>query len=138
MAELTDKQKRFCEEYVVDMNVCKAGERVGCSQRTAFRMMDNPLVRQHIDELMAEIKSAKIADATEVMEYLTAVMRGEAKEETAVVLGDGVQVTEVAPSTKNRLKAAELLGKRHRLFTDKVEVAATVPVVICGAEELDD
>lgn len=138
MAELTDKQKRFCEEYVVDMNVCKAGERAGCSQRTAFRFMDNPDVRQHIDELMAEIKSAKIADATEVMEYLTAVMRGETKEELVLPGGLEPEIVEVAPNTRNRLRAAELLGKRHRLFTDKVEVAATVPVVICGAEELDD
>lgn len=120
------------------MNVCKAGERAGCSQRTAFRFMDNPDVRQHIDELMAEIKSAKIADATEVMEYLTAVMRGETKEELVMPGGLEPEIVEVAPNTRNRLRAAELLGKRHRLFTAKVEVAATVPVVICGAEELDD
>lgn len=124
------------------MNVCKAGERAGCSQRTAFRFMDNPDVRQHIDELMdelmAEIKSEKIADATEVMEYLTAVMRGETKEELVMPGGLEPEIVEVAPNTRNRLRAAELLGKRHRLFTAKVEVAATVPVVICGAEELDD
>lgn len=41
------------------------------------------------------------------------------------------------PNTKDRLKAAELLGKRHRLFTDKVEVANAVPVIICGSDELE-
>lgn len=137
MNKLTDKQKRFCDEYLVDFNVCGAGERVGCSQRTAFRMMDNPLVRQYIDERMEEISAARIADATEVMEYLTAVMRGEAKDEEAVVVDCDVELVEVSPSTKDRLRAAELLGKRHRLFTDKVEVANAVPVIICGSDELE-
>lgn len=94
MNKLTDKQKRFCDEYLVDFNVCGAGERVGCSQRTAFRMMDNPQVRQYIDERMAEISAARIADATEVMEYLTSVMRGEAKDEVAVSSCDGVEMVE--------------------------------------------
>lgn len=135
-AKLTKKQQRFCDEYLVDLNICKAGERAGCSQRTAFRIMDNPAARQYIDEKMAEMSAARIADATEVMEYLTSVMRGEAKDVMSVPCDGGIEMVEVAPDVKSRLKAAELLGKRHRLFTDKVEVEAAVPVVICGGDEL--
>lgn len=135
--KLTKKQQRFCDEYLIDFNICKAGERAGCSQRTAFRIMENPIAKRYIDERMAEMSTARIADATEVMEYLTLVMRGEAKDEVAVPSCDGVEMVEVSPDTKSRLRAAELLGKRYRLFTDKVEVAATVPVIICGGDELE-
>lgn len=136
--ELTDKQKRFCEEYLVDFNITRAGERAGYKERTVFRLIKDTNVQQYIKEMMQELKSARIADATEVMEYLTSVMRGEAKEEETVVSASGVEAMEVSPSTKDRLKAAELLGKRHRLFTDKVEVSAAVPVVIYGSDELEE
>ena len=61
----------------------------------------------------------RTADAKEILEYLTAVMRGEETETVATAKGlyDGVEV-----SAKDRLKAAELLGKRHALFTDKQQI----------------
>ena len=75
---------------------------------------------------MEAIHNEKIADAQEVIEYLTAVMRGKSNAEEIVVegIGDGcseARTIEKGPSEKERLKAAELLGKRYALFTDKVE-----------------
>ena len=69
------------------------------------------------------------------MEYLTAVLRGESRSEEIVVegLGDGLskaKTMEKAPSEKDRLKAAELLGKRYSLFTDKVEMEADMELNI--------
>ena len=69
-----------------------------------------------------------MATATEVMEYLTSVMRGESTAEVVVVegLGDGCSEArrfKKAPDEKERLRAAELLGKRFGLFKDKVEVS---------------
>ena len=69
-----------------------------------------------------------MATATEVMEYLTSVMRGDSSAEIVVVegLGDGVSEArrfKKAPDEKERLRAAELLGKRFGLFKDKVEVS---------------
>ena len=74
---------------------------------------------------------------------LTASMRGEIKEEVIVVEGEGdgfssARVVKKQIGLKDRIKAAELLGKRHRLFTDKVEVEGTVPVMIVGENELED
>lgn len=135
---MTDKQKRFCEEYLVDCNACQAAKRAGISERSAFRLIKDPAAIQYIREMMDGLKSANIADAAEVMAYLTAVLRGVAKEETVMAGVDGPEIVEVAPSTKNRLRAAELLGKRHRLFTDKVELEAAVPVVIYGSDELEE
>ena len=77
------------------------------------------------------------------MEYLTSVMRGESSSEIVVVEGTGdgcsnaVKVSK-NPDEKERLKAAELLGKRFGLFKEKVEVAGNIPVVIKGGEELED
>ncbi len=73
------------------------------------------------------------------MEYLTAVMRGEMTETVLKLSGDGVQTpVEVTVSAKERIKAAELLGKRFGLFSDKVDLTLTQPIVIYGAESLED
>jgi len=42
------------------------------------------------------------------------------------------------PDEKERLKAAELLGKRMGLFKDKIDVTANVPVIISGGDDLED
>ena len=75
------------------------------------------------------------------MEYLTSVMRGESSAEIVVVEGEGdgcssARKIHKAPDEKERLKAAELLGKRFGLFTDKVNVESTAKVVI--VDDLDE
>jgi phage terminase small subunit len=75
---------------------------------------------------MAEKQSELIADQNEVLQYLTSVMRGQSQSEVIVVegIGDGcseARAMEKAPDEKERLKAAELLGKRYGLYTDKVD-----------------
>lgn len=130
---MTEKQKRFCDEYLIDLNATRA-------YKTAYpkvkndvvaatnggRLLRNAEVKNYIDTRLAEIQSAKIADAQEVMEYLTSVMRGESKATEIVVEGTGDGCSEArlikkAPSEKDKLKAAELIGKRYGLYTDKIE-----------------
>ena len=77
------------------------------------------------------------------MRYVTSVMRGESQSETVVVegIGDGMsRATRVIkhPDEKERLKAAEMLGKVHGMFTDKMKVVGEIPVVISGGDELED
>ena len=77
------------------------------------------------------------------MEYLTAVLRGESSASVVVVegVGDGcseAKIVQKPPDEKERLKAAELLGKRYGMFTDKVNVSGNVPVVICGENDLPE
>lgn len=143
---MTDKQKRFCDEYLIDCNATQAAIRAGYAEksagRNADRMMKNDEIKAYIDEQKKQIHSEKIADATEVMEYLTSVLRGESSSEVVVVEGQGDGVSEArrvkkSPDEKERLKAAELIGKRHGLFTDKVNVSGAVPVVISGDDELE-
>ncbi len=57
-------------------------------------------------------------------------MRGEHTEQTTIGLGDGLQtITDIEVSAKDRIKAAELLGKRYGVWTDKVDVSGTVTSV---------
>ncbi|HBG8490053.1 terminase small subunit, partial [Clostridioides difficile] len=85
-----------------------------------------------------QIESKRIADAKEVMEYLTKIVRNEAKEEVVVVSEYGPEIIKKDVSIRDRNKAAELLGKRYRLFTDKVEVEGAIPIVITGDDEIED
>ena len=80
-----------------------------------------------------------IATVQEIMEHLTAVMRGETTEEILILVGNGVQqITTKQVSAKDRIRAAELLGKRYGLFKDKVNFEGLLPVVITGDDQLED
>ena len=124
---LTEKQKRFVDEYLIDYNATKAALRAGYSEKTAKQMgtenLAKPYLRAYLDERLEAIHSAKTADAREVMEYLTSVMRGEQKDETLRFIGDGYQdIVNLTTTTKDRLKAAEMLGRHFSMFTDKVQM----------------
>lgn len=140
---MTDKQKRFCDEYLIDCNATQAAIRAGYSKKTANeqgnRLLANVSVRAYIDERLEQLHTKKTADAQEVMEYLTSVMRGEHKEQTLALCGDGMQeIQDIDVSAKDRIKAAELIGKRYGLFKDAVDLGGAVPVVISGGDDLAD
>lgn len=125
MGKMTPKQKRFCDEYLIDLNATQAAIRAGYSKKTAQAIgtenLTKPLLKEYIENRMAEKESELIAGQDEVLQYLTAVMRGEDKEErlTTNALGEVETIETVVQG--NRLKAAEMLGKRYGLFTEKVE-----------------
>lgn len=124
---MTEKQKRFVEEYLIDLNATQAAIRAGYAEksagRNADRLMKNDEIKSSIDAKLAEIQSEKTAQAQEVMEYLTSVMRGEHTEQTLRLVGDGVQeITNIDVPAKDRIKAAELLGKRYGLFKDNLQM----------------
>ena len=140
---MTDKQKRFCDEYLIDCKATQAAIRAGYSKKTANeqgnRLLANVSVKAYIDERLEQLHTKKTADAQEVMEYLTSVMRGEHKEQTLALCGDGMQeIQDIDVSAKDRIKAAELIGKRYGLFKDAVDLGGAVPVVISGGDDLAD
>ena len=134
---LTAKQKKFCDEYLVSGNATDAAIKAGYSKKTANRIGSENLtkldVKNYVDEKLKEMESRKIADAAEVMRYLTSVMRNETQEEVAVVVNQGeyseVQMVKKDTSIKDRNKAAEMLAKRFGILTDKVALEIA-PVVI--------
>ncbi|MGS5516890.1 terminase small subunit [Clostridioides difficile] len=140
MFKLTEKQKRFCDYYIETGNATEAAIRAGYSEKTAkvigAENLTKPYLKNYIDEKLKEFESNRIADAKEVMEYLTKIVRNEAKEEVVVVSENGVERVKKDVSIRDRNKAAELLGKRYRLFTDKVEVEGTGIVKI--VDDIDE
>lgn len=120
---LTDKQKRFCDEYLCDMNATQAAIRAGYSKRTAYRTgadnLKKPQIRAYIDKRMAEKDAELIATQNEVLQYLTSVMRGKSVAVEVVVDGDGAKLIEKEPSEMERIKAADQLAKCHGLYRDK-------------------
>lgn len=140
---MTEKQKRFCDFYIEAGNAKEAAIRAGYSEKTAKQIgqenLTKPDLRAYIDERLAELKNERTADAQEVLEYLTAVMRGEYKEATLIGVGEGAQaVVDIDVGAKDRLKAAELLGKRHALFTDKVDLQTGDIVIKVGEWDADE
>ena len=140
---MTPRQQKFSDEYLISGNATDAAIKAGYSRKTAKQTgsenLSKPDLRAYIDEQLAKIHSAKIADAEEVMKYLTSVMRGEHTEQVLKLVGEGVQtVTDIDVSAKERLKAAELIGKRYGLFTEKVGLEGAVPVIITGDDQLED
>ena len=140
---MTPRQQKFCDEYLISGNATEAAIKAGYSRKTAKQTgsenLSKPDLRAYIDEQLAKIHSAKIADAEEVMKYLTSVMRGEHTEQVLKLVGEGVQtVTDIDVSAKERLKAAELIGKRYGLFTEKVGLEGAVPVIITEDDQLED
>ena len=137
------RQKKFCDEYLIDCNATQAAIRAGYSAKTAKQIgqenLTKPNLKAYIDEQLEKIHNEKTADAQEVLEYLTSVMRGQSTASVLSLCGEGCQeVIEKAPDEKERLKAAELIGKRYGMFTDKVGVEGAVPVIITGDDQLED
>ena len=136
--DMTEKQKRFADEYLIDLNGTRAYKVAYPSVKkdqvaatAAGRLLRNVEVKTYIDEQLEKIHNEKTADAQEVMEYLTAVMRGETESSVLSLCGDGCQeILEKPPDEKERLKAAELLGKRYSLFTDKIEHGGDIGGVV--------
>ena len=124
---LNDRQQLFVTEYVKDMNATKAAERAGYSKRTAYsqgqRLLKNVEIKNAVDNLLLEVRKNNVADAVEIEEYLTAVMRGKMKETEMINVGNFEQeLVEVPTKQTTRIKAAELLGKRYAMWTDKQSV----------------
>lgn len=145
--KLNARQKAFCEYYVACGNATEAAIKAGYSKKTADRIASENLrkleLKKYIDGLMQKLESERIASAEEVLQNLTAMMRGEIQEDVVVVEGEGdgvssARVMKKQVSAKERIKAAELLGKRYRLYTDKVEVEGVLPVMIVGEDELEE
>lgn len=128
--KLTPKQKAFAEYYIETGNATEAARKAGYKGKNLNRIASENLskldIKSYIDEKMKELEDQRIAKADEVLKYLTRVIRGEETEQVVVTenIGDFMSEARVINkelSAKDKIKAAELLGKRYRLFVDKVE-----------------
>lgn len=127
MAKLTEKQKAFADYYIETLNATESAKKAGYSKKSAevigFENLRKPKIEKYIQKRLEKKESERIASQDEVLEYLTGVMRTEQEE------------------TKERTKAARLLGKRYAIFTDRVEKEISGPgggaIEISAKEELE-
>ena len=161
---LTKKQKRFCEEYLIDLNATQAAIRAGYSTQTAYSIGDEnlkkPEIKNAIDKALAErskrtgvnadrviLELAKLAflNPTDVINMDEATVKGDAnRDDTAAIASvkvkriptDNGDIVEREVKTYDKLKALELLGKHMGMFTDKFKIEGVIPVVI--QDDMDD
>lgn len=143
---LSPKQEKFVDEYLLDLNATQAAIRAGYSKRSAgaqgCELLKNPKVAAEVEKRLAEAKSDKIAEATEVLEYFTRVMRREETERVVVTLksedatwelgDDGhyrkntkktetVEIVEIPAKLSDANTAAIQLAKRYGLIDGTAE-----------------
>lgn len=120
---LTEKERIFADEYIKTTNATQSAIKAGYAEKSASskgsQLLRKVKVRKYIDDVMEKRSKNTIATADEVLEYLTKVMNGEEKDAFGL-----------DASIADRTKAAELLGKRHMLFTDKVKLDAEIEIDI--------
>ena len=133
-----ERHKIFADEWLIDMNGTRAYKvaypnvkKDTTAATAAGRLLRNVEVKNYIDAQLEILKSERTADAQEVLEFLASVMRGEQQEEVLKGIGMGEQTkTKIDVSAKDRIKAAELIGKRHALFTEKLDIDGSLNVTI--------
>lgn len=142
MGKLTARQKRFCDEYLIDLNATQAAIRAGYSKKTANEQAAQNLaklsIQEYIRERMEEKDDELIAKQDEVLQTLTRILRRQEKEVVVVTCKERTsgydengkkviterevpQLVEIPTQIKDVNRAAELLGKRYGLYTDKVD-----------------
>lgn len=136
---LTLKQKKFADEYIISGNATQSAIKAGYSKKTAgviaVENLEKPNIKAYISERLKELDDKAIAKQEEVLQYLTAVMRGQSKSAVVVIEGLGEGLSEArlinkTPDEKDRIKAAELLGKRYGAFTEKVDISGDMSLSI--------
>ena len=129
--KLTIKQKKFADEYIISGNASEAALKAGYKNEVSGREnLQKPTVKSYIEERMKELDEESIADQKEVLQYLTRVMRGKETEEVLASVGNFEQeIKNISVGAKDRIKAAELIGKRYSLWTDRVEVDSDLTIV---------
>lgn len=131
--KLTEKQKAFCDYYIESLNATESYKKAypnckkdATARTNSSKLLTNTNIKKYIDEQLQQMQSNRIADATEILEYLTKGMRQELEEEVVVMVNKGDFISEPKIvkkkiSIKDSNKCAELLGKRYSLYEGEKE-----------------
>lgn len=144
MSKLNEKQKAFADYYIESLNATESyAKAYECSYNTArtngARLLANANIKKYIDEVMSAKDESRIASQDEILQILTDIARGIIEEEVVQFsqLGEELRTTR-KPTIKDRMKASELLGKRYRMWVDKVEADVSQQVIFEGEDMLED
>ena len=143
------KWERFCLEYAKKANATDSYKNAGYKVKndasagaSANKLLKNPIIQARLAELHEEMASEKIANAAEIQERLTAILRGESKEEVVIVESVERGVTEARivhkrPSNADMIKAGQTLAKMQGAYESTVNVNLSIPV-FGGDDNLED
>lgn len=147
MAALKNKRhEKFCHEYIKDMNATQAAIRTGYSKNTANRIGSRLLSNVDIKSRVAELRDAYLDEnimTVKQVEYeLTRIALGLSKEKQVVIEGTGegcseARIIDKPPDERSRLKALELMAKRHRILSGDTTIDVQ-PVIIVGGDDIAD
>lgn len=134
--KLTNKQITFIDAYLGEakMNATQAARIAGYKNPEVQGAENLRKLRPYISKTMDERHTKAIATQKEVQEFFTSVLRGEVKEE---VVSNNGKILEVPASTKDRLKAAECMGRAYGMFTERKKISGTMDINI-GVGDYDD
>ena len=146
MENMTERQQRFCDEYLISLNATQAAIKAGYSKKyagqNADKLLKNTKIKKFLEDRLKEKEDALIAKQDEVMKYLTSVMRREKAENVVVTISEkrsfyapdenGTMrknteeketplIVEIPARLSDANKAAELLGKAYGIYTDRIE-----------------
>jgi len=160
MEKLTPKQERFANEYIKTLNVTQSAIKAGYSPNSAHvtgsRLLRKDKVDEYIKSKKDEIMDDTILSAKETLYLLTQSAIGDETETKEVVVkrssfernpdtgrmnlvyNEHVETVDVPIKTSDRLKARDLLGRYHSLFTEKVDLNVATPVFIDSIDEDDE
>ncbi|WP_105992419.1 terminase small subunit [Staphylococcus agnetis] len=149
MSELTPRQVRFVNEYIKTLNITqsaiKAGYAPNSAHVTGSRLLRNEKVDEYIKSQQEKVMDNSILTAKELLHLLTNAAVGDETETKEVVIkrssfeknpdtgrmnlvyNEHVELVEVPIKPSDRLKARDMLGKYHSLFTDKLDVSLVTP-----------
>lgn len=144
---LTIKQQKFADEYIITGNATESAIKAGYSKKTARSIgqenLTKPDIKEYVEKRLDELASERVANQQEVLETLTRILRRENKEMDVVIVkkAETIQTTTAAGNTTEKIvynehaehvytdtknsdvnKAAELLGKRYVMWTDKQQI----------------
>lgn len=152
MHDLNPRQEKFVHEYLKTLNVTQSAIKAGYSTHTAHvqgsRLLKNEKVSNYINEqrsklidenvlkvneLLHILSNAAVGDETEIREVV--VKRGEFQrnpdtDRMNLLYNEHVELVEVPIKTSDRLRARDMLGKYHKLFTDKKELSTDTPIIV--------
>lgn len=128
---MTERQRKFVDEYILCTNATQAARRAGYSEQYANRqghkLLSNPFIRAEIDSRLDDARNEKTLEQSDLLEFLSSVVLGEVGDEQLMtrLTGKGtsqIERHELRASVKDRLRAAELLLKVQGAFRDRVDV----------------
>lgn len=137
---MTKKQKDFCDYYIISPNATQAAIKAGYKKKTAYSIghenLKKPEIKKYLRDIMEKKKKENSISQDEIIEYLTNVVKGK-ETETRFFVVDGTLIErKVEYAGKDKIKSAELLGKRHNTWSpDKQDEDTDIEVTIEGEDD---